>query len=536
MHHVIDEIIKNRGITNTQVFLNPSANDLHDPWLLNDMQEAVDILKIAIALQWFVTFYGDYDNDGINATATAMDLFRKAGGQCGFFINPRSMGYGMQPQGIDALLAKYPETKVVVTVDNGIVAFEGAAYAKSMGLKVIITDHHEAENQLPIADAVIDPKRKDSTYPFEGLCGAAVAWKVMFALYKDIGLHTRPLHDALDMVAFATVGDVVPLLNENRYLVKEGLVHIRNGKRLAFATLNELTEAKEVNAHYTLAFVYVPTFNALGRMLGEVDVAVEALLSDDDVFVRDTITFLIALNQERKAITMVQTENAEHMVASSYIEEAIVLASSEFTPGIIGLIAGRLKETFYRPVIVFAEAEDGILKGSARSIDGFPLKTAFEHPSIEQLIIQGGGHAKAGGLSIKKDKLDEFTAAIKALAKDWLKPSDLVRPDSVDAIIHESDITPSLLDELQLLEPFGEGFPRPHFLLRAFRPKKVYYMGAAKNHLKLAGNSFDVIAWNEAEAYRKKGPLTMLDIKGYPGINEWNGRRNIQFVADPTAS
>ena len=297
-------VLYNRGFRDADkidAFLNGDIKDLHDPRLMKDAELATDILIDAIERNLFMVVYGDYDNDGVSATAVMAELLQKAGGRVGYYTNDRfKQGYGMMPSGVDELLAMYPETKVIVTVDNGIMAFEGVKYAKEKGLTVVVTDHHEPGAELPIADAVVDPKRKDCTYPFDGLCGAGVAFKLMLLMYYKMGKPLETVYDTLDIVASATVGDVVPLIDENRILVQKGLEMIKEEKRLAFKAMREVFQVKVINAHFTLGFQYVPAVNSIGRLDGNPRRAIDMFFESDYEVVKETALYLKETNEKRK--------------------------------------------------------------------------------------------------------------------------------------------------------------------------------------------------------------------------------------------
>jgi single-stranded-DNA-specific exonuclease len=528
-------ILYNRGFRNVDdidAFLHGDIKHLHDPRLMKDADLATDILMDAIKNDWFIVVYGDYDCDGVSSTTVMTELLQKAGGRVGFYTNDRfRQGYGMMPSGVDELLAMYPETKLIVTVDNGIMAFEGVKYAKDKGLTVVVTDHHEQGAELPIADAVVDPKRHDCEYPFEGLCGAGVAFKLMLLMYYKMGKPLETVYDSLDIVGMATVGDVVPLVDENRILVQKGLDMIKEEKRLAFRALREVFEAKVINAHYTIGFQYVPAINSIGRLDGNPRRAIEMFFESDYEVVKETVSYLKLKNDERKEMTTEQCLEAEAMIQIKGLKHVIVAYSPIFHEGIVGLIAGRLKEEYNRPVFVFG-GEHGQLKGSGRGIDGFHLKQALDVLKEKNLILGGGGHAKACGCSLEESMLEGFEKVVNEMAEAVLTEEDFVKKIDVDYVFHPSEVTIDLIDELRTLEPFGEAFAKPTLVVDGFNVDRTFYMGTEKNHVKLTSSDLDMILFREAEYFKSLGEPKRIKAIGYPDINIWNNRVTVQFLID----
>ena len=290
------------------------------------------------------------------------------------------------------------QTCALPIFDNGINGVDAIDYANSKGLTVVVTDHHEPGEKLPNAAAVVDLKRKDETYPFQDFCGCGLAFRVMLDLYRYMKKDPTPVFNTLDLVALATVADVVPLKGENRALLKEGLQRIESGDRLFFSVLLPLLNVKDVNAHYTLAFQIAPILNSLSRMCEDTALAVEALLSNDPDWVRLQCSAFIDTNKVRKEMTMEQTELAISMAEECEGDQVLVIYDDSFHEGIVGIIAGRLKELFWKPAIVLARGESGALKGSGRSLDEIPLNEALN--ACDQYLLTHGGHAIAACLSL----------------------------------------------------------------------------------------------------------------------------------------
>ncbi|PLS19778.1 single-stranded-DNA-specific exonuclease RecJ [Bacillus sp. M6-12] len=529
------QILVNRGYTQADeiesfLFANMD-NALHDTRLMKDAETAVAIIKEAIENGEEIVVYSDYDSDGVNSAVVMTSLLRKAGAKAEFYTNNRfTQGYGMMPSGVDQILEHHPNTKLIVTCDNGIMAFEGVQHALDKGLKVVVTDHHEQGDTLPNAHAVVDPKRHDCEYPFKGLCGAGVAFKLMLLLFWEMELPLEPVYDTLDIVALATVGDIVPLVDENRVMVQEGLKMIRDNKRAVFRIFQEVTEAKEINAHWTLGFIYVPMINAIGRLDGDPRRAIEMFFTEDEDEIRESIIYLKDLNEKRKGMTQEMCERAEEMITEKGLKKVIVVYSDDFHEGIVGLIAGRLKEKYNRPTFVFTKNHDGLLKGSSRSIDNFHLKDSFK--IVKEHMVGGGGHAKAAGLSIRLDQLEGFEKAVNDLADKWLTEDDFVKKYHVDARLDAKTIELDIVDDLKELEPFGESFPKPILVMENFKGDKPFYMGSEKQHVKLGGNKVSLIMWSEAERFKAMGEPSEIKAIGFPQLNVFRGNVSLQFIVD----
>lgn len=551
-------ILAVRGFTKpeqVEQFLFSEISDFHDPRLMKDAEKAVDIIEQAIRNGDEINVYGDYDADGVGSTATMTMLIRKAGGKVTFFTNNRFVhGYGICPKGVDDMLALFPNTKLIVTVDNGISAHAGIQYAKEKGLTVVVTDHHDPAETLPDADAIVDPKRKDCEYPFKGLCGAGVAFKLMLLMYWNMGLDLETVYETMDIVALSTVADVVPLLDENRILVKKGLRMMEQEKRAVFRLFRQVTEVKTINAHNTIGMVYAPMVNAIGRLDGDPKRAIDMFFEEDEEKILETILYLKQVNERRKEMTVEQTEIAMEMIEGVLDEESgtrsggkglryiNVVYHPDFHEGIVGLIAGRLKEKYNRPVYVFTK-EHGFIKGSGRGIDGFHLKEAMDE--IKHLLKGYGGHAKACGLSLEEEHLEAFEEEMNKLAEAVLTEEDFERIRRVELLFKPQDLTLSIVDELKELEPYGEGFVKPVLAVVGFSADSVFpiakgssqkthfmTMGNEKQHLKLKCGNLDLIAWSMAGTYEEMGFPTEIKAIGFPDINVWQDRVNVQFLVD----
>lgn len=527
------EVLYNRGLKTVEAiedFFDNDPSKVHSPLLMTDMQKAVDIIKDAIEKNLKLVIYGDYDCDGASATAVGMLGLRKAGANVEYFINNRfEHGYGLNVKGMDDLLKEHPDVDLILTVDNGIVAYEGIDYAVSKGVRVVVTDHHDPHptGKMPNAEAIVNPKRPGDAYPFKGICGATVIYKFMQALYYEMDLDMDEVEDLIDIVGMATIGDVMPLLDENRIFVKQALKRVKMGTRPAFAKLVEKTNVTTIDEE-TFGFKFVPMVNAPSRLLGDIDLAVDLFLTEDEAEMERLVDELIRLNEERKEITARQEEIAMAMIEKMGEQSVYVLYNPEFHEGIVGLIAGRIKEKFYRPAIVLTE-HHGIAKGSGRSIEGFHINDAL-HANADALI-GFGGHAGACGMSLDIKKVDELRERIIATAESILSEDDLTPKIVIDAIVNASDLTIDYIDELDTLRPFGQAFPKPVLKLQDFKSKNVLYMGKEKNHLKVSGyGKVSLVMFSYAEDFKKQGEPNTVEAIGYPALNVYRGDVSVQFM------
>ncbi len=531
---LVVKILYKRGFRTSEEISNMLFGNLKwslSNYYMTDTDKAVAILEDAIKVGMQIVVYQDYDVDGCSAGALCLEALRAIGGKVESYVNDRDAdGYGMCHNGIDSILEKYPETKVILTVDNGIAANRAIDYAKEKGLTVIVTDHHIPGDVLPDADAVIDPKRTDEFYPFHELCGAGVAFKLMLALYHAMNKDVSPVINTMDIVALATVADIVPLVGENRDLVREGLRIMNEGKRLAFRIMRELVNVHEINSHSTIAYHFAPMINSLSRMGKDSLIATETLISNNEMFVRRNVTEMIELNKERREESSREEAIAKEMIGEDNLPNVIVLASDVFKEGIIGIVAGRLKNTYHRPVIVFAPKEDGTLKGSCRSIDEFHLKNNFD--KISDLLLSYGGHAKAAGVSIRVEGFDAFEMAIRELAKD-LTPENFVFTHELDDVLDMDQATVEQIWDLKMLEPYGEGNPQVLFGLKYDYDRKFYF-GKELNHVKYLNiaHNLTVLEWQGADRERARERCNRCRKKaiGTLELNEYDGSVSPQFV------
>ena len=525
------EFLYNRGVRDAkelEQIVDTTADRELSPYDLADIDKAVAEISRIIQEKKKIVIYGDYDCDGVCASVIAIQALRNLGADVDYYINSRFVeGYGITPLGVDNLLKKIPDAEVIITVDNGIVAFEGVAYAQEKGLEVLITDHHLAIEEVPEALAVVNPHRLDDESLFKDICGATVIYKVMLALYWELGEDIEFISNMIDLVGMATVGDVMPLRSENRFYVNEALRLIEQNSRKQFEVLKKVKNVGVLNEE-VFGFQFVPTINAEGRLNGKPALAMEFFLSEDENEMHSLAHELNVINDDRKDLTKLQEELGESLMAQQGSDKkVIVISHPDFHSGIVGLVAGRLKEKYNRPVIVFTE-ENGILKGSSRSIEAFHIKDALD--KVSDLILQHGGHALAAGLSIDESNLDAFSVAINELADQTLTAEDMVEKIMVDAVLDPADVTLELIHEIDSLRPFGQGFESPVFGLSAFDVDKVIYMGDG-SHLKLVNfdTALELVMFKYADNYREMGEPTKVKALGTPKINSFRGNISIQF-------
>ncbi|MDU5341170.1 single-stranded-DNA-specific exonuclease RecJ [Anaerococcus vaginalis] len=541
-------ILANRDIVDPKVvdsFINPTLAKLHDPFLLKDMEKAIDLIIETMENGESIRIFGDYDQDGISSTMTLLDGLLYFYDDISYDIPDRVIdGYGISDRMIDRAIEA--NVSLVITCDNGISAIDQVKRLKENGIKVIVTDHHQVskkedgewvEQILPQADCVINPKRLDNTYPFDDLCGAGVAFKLIQALYQRLDGDMEYLYGLLEYVAMGTVCDVVSLTDENRIFVREGLKRINNTEKLAIkALVEENSWNREVSA-YTLGFIIGPCMNATGR-LSTAKLAIDMLMEDDIEKIRTYAKKLVSLNNERKELTNIGLEKTLEIIKDKkyYNDDIIIVDVENIEESICGIIAGRIKEKFNKPTIIMTESsQDGILKGSGRSIEAYNIyKEVFE---IKDILESFGGHPMACGLSIRSDKVKEFRQKLNDKSK--LKKDDFVNIINIDAQIPIDKLSLEFAESLQRLEPFGKDNPKAKFADKNLFIKNINMIGKNNNTMKMIlnknGRDIEAIKFNAQKDYKYLSDKFKANIIGnkidavfYPDINEFNGRRNLQ--------
>ena len=537
-------LIRNRDVIGDEAidfYLNGTIADLYDGMLMQDMDKAVEILAEKIGEEKQIRIIGDYDIDGVNATYILQEGLSGLGAHVDTDIPDRIKdGYGLNIDLINRALDDGVDT--IITCDNGIAAADEIAYGKKNGLTVIVTDHHEVpyvemngekEYLLPMADAVVDPHRADCGYPFKGLCGAAVAYKLIEALYNIMQRDPEDVDYLMENVAIATVGDVMDLTGENRIFVKQGLEMLKRTKNQGLKALIECTgiDTERLNT-YHIGFVLGPCINASGRL----DTAKRALELLNARTRREAVMLaedLKALNDSRKEMTEKGVEEAVQMIESTSLKDdkVLVVYLPDCHESIAGIIAGRIKERYYRPTFVLTKAEEGV-KGSGRSIESYDMFAQMCR--CRALFTKFGGHKLAAGLSLEEGNVERFRETINDLAD--LTEEDLQMKVSIDMLLPFPYITEQLIGELQLLEPFGKGNTKPLFAERNLRVISPRIFGKNRNVLKCrledaSGNQMEAVYFGDVEACLKAMETKhVMSFTYYPSVNEYMGRRTLQLT------
>lgn len=486
---LIATVLLNRGITDAEkvnAYLKKTLDGIHNPYLLPDMQAAVDRILPAIASGEKIVVYGDYDVDGITATALLVHFLRGIGANVDYYIPDRkNEGYGINVKAISQLSKL--GTRLMVTVDCGITATGEVELAKTMGMDVIVTDHHLCKEKLPNAIAVVDAKRPDSEYPFDALAGVGVAFKLMLAVVKALGKSTKEyFFRYVDFAAIGTIADVVTLLDENRVIVEKGLAKLANSEYIGIRTLIETAGLNKKPVDSTaIAFSIAPRLNATGR-LGSAKTAVELLLCEEEEKARELAQQLEQENLERRETEQIILKEAQELIAQDADfdkKQVIVLAKRDWHHGVIGIVASRIHDLYYRPCIIISLDEKGNGKGSGRSIPGLNLFEALE--DSQELLTNYGGHAAAAGLGIAEEDLEAFTARINAYANSILTEEDKIPKILIDSELGIRHITLENAKLLSCLEPFGTDNEKPVFCIRNVPVSQVARVGAEGIHLRL---------------------------------------------------
>lgn len=530
---VIAQILINRGLRDERMaseFLYGDISSLHDPYLLKDMKQAVQRIQRAIEDKEKITVYGDYDVDGITATALVVRLLKRLGATVKYYIPDRQKeGYGLNVGALDSL---YNEgTVLLITVDTGISAVDEVAAFKNK-IDIIITDHHQPSDVLPEACAVINPKLADCIYPDKNLAGVGVAFKLCQALWSLLSTDETHIFEFLDLVAIGSIADIVPLLGENRILVKLGLYKLASTVNPGLrALLNSCTI--EVPDAGKVGFVIAPRLNAAGR-IGQGTVGVELLLTEDNEYARDLAIYLEQQNTQRQAVEKEILAAAESLLEEYDLQsnKVIVLSGAEWHSGVIGIVASRLLDKYYRPVIIISE-KDGIGKGSCRSIPGLDIYDALSQCS--DILLKFGGHRLAAGLSISIDNIAELRNRLNIIAKEVLKDDDYLPVLQIDAMIPLREIDGAFLEQLACLAPHGMGNPRPIFASTNVIPESIKALGRDGQHLRLTVRQQhirqNVISWGMGHMVDQFSKRPNIDLAFVPEFNEWQGRRSIQLCA-----
>lgn len=540
---VLARIIRNRDICGSKdidMYLNGNLNDIHNPHSMKDADKFVDIITKKIEEHKPVRIIGDYDIDGICSIYILFCGLKAAGADVDYVVPHRiNDGYGINEHLIDNAINEGIDT--IVTCDNGIAAYNQVRYAKDNGITIIVTDHHDVPFEIkddkkvyivPLADAVINPKQADCDYPFKLLCGAGVAYKLISLLYDRLGLDKKELEDYIEFMAIATVGDIVDLIDENRIVVKYGLKHIAHTKNTGLRALIEECQLDINNiSSYHIGFVIGPCLNASGR-LDTARQAIELMLCKDNEKAHNMAKELIALNNERKSMTEQETQKAIELVENTGLlkDRVLVIYLKDCHESIAGIIAGRIKERYYRPTFVITNAEDGA-KGSGRSIEGYNMYEEIN--KCKNVLTKYGGHPMAAGLSLAISDIDIFRKMLNDNA--ILTDEDLIPKMWIDVPMPVSYANIRLVNQLKLLEPFGKGNEKPVFADRNLYVKTASVIGKNKNVLRCQLETEDgtyvpavQFGINNIDDIPRAG--MRISIIYYPDINTFNGIMSLQII------
>lgn len=540
---VLARIIRNRDICGSKdidMYLNGNLNDIHNPHSMKDADKFVDIITKKIEEHKPVRIIGDYDIDGICSIYILFCGLKAAGADVDYVVPHRiNDGYGINEHLIDNAINEGIDT--IVTCDNGIAAYNQVRYAKDNGITMIVTDHHDVPFEIkddkkvyivPPADAVINPKQADCDYPFKLLCGAGVAYKLISLLYDRLGLDKKELEDYIEFMAIATVGDIVDLIDENRIVVKYGLKHIAHTKNTGLRALIEECQLDINNiSSYHIGFVIGPCLNASGR-LDTARQAIELMLCKDNEKAHNMAKELIALNNERKSMTEQETQKAIELVENTGLlkDRVLVIYLKDCHESIAGIIAGRIKERYYRPTFVITNAEDGA-KGSGRSIEGYNMYEEIN--KCKNVLTKYGGHPMAAGLSLAISDIDIFRKMLNDNA--ILTDEDLIPKMWIDVPMPVSYANIRLVNQLNLLEPFGKGNEKPVFADRNLYVKTASVIGKNKNVLRCQLETEDgtyvpavQFGINNIDDIPRAG--MRISIIYYPDVNTFNGIMSLQII------
>ncbi|MCD6421763.1 single-stranded-DNA-specific exonuclease RecJ [bacterium] len=541
------QLLYNRGLISS---LNPSAEELeaffhpnpkkhlYDPFLLKDLEKAVKRILQASKEKEKVGIFADYDADGIPGGAFLYEALKKLGLEPVVYIPSRSEGYGFSPSAVQYFARK--KCSLVITVDAGIRDFKAVKEANRRGIEVIICDHHEPAKRVPSAFAVIDPKRKDEKYPFRELSGAGVAFKLVQGISRlDSRIDNEFLRWSLDLMAISVIFDMVPLVSENRLLAKLGLLVLRNTRRVGLRKLIEVASLKpETISAYEVGFMLAPRLNAPGRIY-DPKTSFQLLITKDEEEAQELAEILDAVNRERQRQTEKFLQEALKQIEKEKLHrhKIILVQGEEWPSGLVGLIASKLKEMFSRPVFVFQRGKK-TSRGSARSIDGFHLVEALSF--AQDLLVKGGGHAKAAGVEVENEKIKQFYERLLKLAEKKLSEKDLVPKLEIDASLSFKEITWDLWELVESMEPYGMGNPRPLFLTSGAKVLEVRALGKEGKHTEMlleeGGQIMRAVCFNGGEIAQKLGRGEEIDLVYSLNLNDFDGRPKVELKVEDLKS
>lgn len=526
---IINKLLLNRGIDTkekVEKFISSEYQDLKDPYELKDMKKAVNRLNKAISNNEKILIYGDYDVDGITSTSLLIHFFKDINFTNFEYYIPNRLkeGYGLNKESLENI--KINKVNLIITVDCGITAVDEIEYLNKENIDVIITDHHKLGEKLPDACAILDPQREENDY-YKVLAGVGVVFKFLQAVEKKLELNC--IHKHLDLVTLGTVADIVPLIHDNRIMVKQGLEKIKTTNKLGLKKLisNLKLNKKEINPG-KIGYIIAPPINAIGRMESPVQ-GVQLLTTTSEEKANKISQKLIKINKDRQnkeeeiykdALSMIDPKNVK-------AQNPIILASPQWHRGVIGIVASRLVEKYNLPVILIAIDKEGIGHGSARSISGLDITKGLEFS--KEFLENFGGHSMAAGLTIKQKNLDKFKREYTTFLNKELNPKDFIPGLKIDSIINIDEINSTFHKKLEKLKPFGIGNPRPKFLLNNIKLKNHYTVGSDDKHLKIElKNGISGICFNKGDLYSKINNKKLdLAVKVY--LNNWRGRNEVEI-------
>ncbi len=530
INKLLATILVNRDITEKQTiekFLNPKRNDFYDPYLMPDMEIAVERIIKAIEKNEKILIYGDYDVDGITSVTVLKSFLEERGITISEYIpNRLKEGYGLNKKAIEEIAKQ--GIQLMITVDCGISAVEEVEYANKLGIETIITDHHEPGNELPKALAVVDAKRKDNTYPFRNLAGVGVVFKLIQAIGTRLKLDEKKYLKYLDIVCIGTISDIVPLVDENRVIVKLGLKLVKQTKNLGLREIIKSSGYNQIDSN-TISFGVAPRINACGRM-GHQEEALKLFLETEEKEVNQLTQKLNEYNKIRQETEKnIYNEAVEEIEKEKlYNKNTIVIMKKNWHHGVIGIVASKITELYFKPSILLCEEEENA-KGSGRSIPGFDLYEALTN--CKEHIDRFGGHSMAIGINIKKDDFEKFRNKIENIAEEK-NIREIVPILKVDAQIYLDDINKEMVGSLKELEPYGEANKMPIFVFRNLKIDSIRALSEGK-HLKLTlkdnKNIVNAIGFNLGELANEYRIGDKVDVAGNLEINTFNGVENIQI-------
>lgn len=531
VNQLLATILANRNILEEEdirLFLNPTRNDFYNPFLITDMDIAVNRIIKAIENKENITIYGDYDVDGITSITVLKSFLNDIGVETNTYIPNRLIeGYGLNKEAINKISKK--GCNLMITVDCGISAIEEIEYANSLEIETIITDHHEAGNEIPKAIAVIDNKRKDSKYPFRELAGVGVVFKLIQAIGITLKLKEESYLKYLDIVCIGTISDIVPLVDENRVIAKLGLLLVAQTKNIGLRSIINSSGYNKIDSN-TISFGVAPRINACGRM-GKAEEALELFLSKDKNEVNELTNKLNEHNRKRQETEKAIFENALEKIKAEHLDEnkAIIVGGENWHHGVIGIVSSKITEMYFKPSILLSFEEDGIGKGSGRSIPGFDLHEALMKCS--DTIEKFGGHSMAVGITVKKDNLEKFKKEFEQIATQS-KIDEIIPIINIDAKVDLSDIDKEMVESLKQLEPFGEANKMPVFAFKNLKIDSIRALSEGK-HLKLTlkDNNYiiNAIGFNIGYLANEYRIGDKIDVAGVLEINTFNGVDNLQI-------